>query len=46
MPTLFSENNLSVLPKDDGYVIGPFDPFVKLSKNPDKIEVKRVPPTS
>lgn len=44
MPTLFTENNLSVLPKDDGYVIGQFDPFVKLSKNPDKIEVKRVPP--
>lgn len=35
MPTLFTENDLSVLPKDDGYVIGQFDPFVKLSKNPD-----------
>lgn len=41
---LFTENNLSILPKNDGYVIGTFDPFVKLSKNPDKIKVKRVPP--
>lgn len=43
MPLLFRTNHLSVLPKDNGYVIGSFDPFVKVGNDHDSIEVRRLP---
>ena len=44
MPILFNQNGLSVLPRGKGYVIGSFDPFVRVGNDHDKIETRRLAP--
>lgn len=44
MPKLFTENGLSVLPKEKGYVIGSFDPFMSIGDDYDSIETRRIAP--